>query len=58
MSNMLKILEDHDKKKMPRVKVTKCLGLVMATKGGDAGHGQAPRRELETSGFLVNQGIK
>ena len=27
----------------------------MATKGGDAG--QAPRRELETSGFLVNQGI-
>ena len=52
---MLKILKDHDKRKMPRVKVTKCIGLVMATKGGDAG--RAPRRELETSGFLVNQGI-
>ena len=52
---MLKILKDHDKKKMPRVKVTKCIRLVMATKGGDAG--QAPRRELGTSGFLVSQGI-
>ena len=27
------LTKDHDKKKMPRVKVTKCIGLVMATKG-------------------------
>ena len=37
LSQALSLTKDHDKKKMPRVKATKCIGLVMATKGGNAG---------------------